>query len=117
MAVERIDYLYLETANWGKAVRFWQALGFRLALDLGHSGRLEPPQGGPGIFLEEVPGRRSLGMQIFLRGPEAPAPGEPALVTKGWHDSHWGTRLLVLSDPDGRTVVVQAYPPAGGRRP
>ena len=108
MAVERIDYLYLETTNWGNAVKFWQALGFQLVLDLGHSGRLEPPAGGPGIFLQEVPEGRPLRVQIFLRGPEAPAPGSPVRVVTAWHDSHWGTRLLELADPDGRTVVVQA---------
>ncbi|HEU5299443.1 MAG TPA: VOC family protein [bacterium] len=115
MAVERIDYLYLETTNWGKAVKFWQTLGFRLVLDLGHSGRLEPVGGGPGIFLEEVPEGRPLRVQIFLRGPEEPAPGAPAQVAREWHDSHWGTRLLELRDPDGRTVVVQAQSARTGR--
>jgi hypothetical protein len=116
MAVERVDYIYLETHNWGKAAKFWQQLGFRLVLDLGHSGRLEPEGGGPGIFLEEVPAGRPLAMQIFLRAPEEAAPQAPAEVVKPWHDSHWGTRLLNLRDPDGRPVTLQAYPPTGASR-
>jgi hypothetical protein len=110
MAAERIDYIYMETHNWGKAARFWQQLGFRLVLDLGRSGRLEPEGGGPGIFLEEVPEGHPLAMQIFLRAGAETIPGAPAEVVQSWHDSHWGTRLLKVRDTDGRGITLQAYP-------
>jgi hypothetical protein len=110
MAAERIDYIYMQTHNWGKAARFWQQLGFRLVLDLGHSGRLEPEGGGPGIFLEEVPEGRPLAMQIFLRAGDETLPEPPAQVVTPWRDSHWGTRLLEVRDPDGRSIVVQVHP-------
>lgn len=109
MGVERIDYVYLETHNWGKAVKFWQQLGFRLALDLGRSGRLEPEGGGPGIFLEEVPADRPLAMQVYLRVVDEMKPESPAEVTRSWHDSHWGSRLMEVRDPDHRTFVLQSY--------
>ncbi len=110
MAVERIDYVYLETHNWGKAVKFWQQLGFRLALDLGRSGRLEPQGGGSGIFLEEVPADRPLAMQVYFRVGDEMKPDLPVQVTRAWHDSHWGTRLMEVRDPDGRIFVLQGVP-------
>ena len=113
MAVEGIDYLYLETRNWGKSVKFWQQLGFELVLDLGSSGRLDPPGGGPGIFLEEVSPETPLAQGVYLRvddpgfRPETPVEtiGEP--IT-----SHWGAGLQIVRDPDGREFILQ-HTPAG----
>jgi len=28
-------------------------------------------------------------------------------LARDWCDSHWGTRLLELRDPDGQTIIVQ----------
>jgi catechol 2,3-dioxygenase-like lactoylglutathione lyase family enzyme len=108
-----IDYIYLETHDWPAAVRFWQALGFRVEMDLGRAGRLAHPAGGAAVFVEEVPADREPAVRVFLKaGAEVrPAAGIPPA---GWHDSHWGTRLLELTDPDGRTVTVQRRP-AGPR--
>ena len=104
-----IDYLYLETHNWGKTVKFWQQLGFSLDLDLGRSGRLIHPDGGA-IFVEEVPTGQPLAVQVYLKAVDGETvPGAPAEITKDWHPSHWGTRLLELRDPDGRTVFVQHH--------
>ena len=108
MKVDGIDYLYFETRNWGKSVKFWQRLGYELVLDLGSSGRLEPVGGGPGIFIEEVSPETPLASGIYLRAsggdfsPEAPVElvGDPVAT-------HWGTRLQIVRDPDGREFVVQ----------
>ena len=54
---EGVEYVYRETHDWGKTVKFWLEFGYELARD--------------------------------------------------WCDSHWGTRLLELRDPDGRTIIVQ----------
>lgn len=103
-----IEYVYLETHNWGKTVKFWQSLGYVLDLDLGSSGRLVHPDGGSAIFVEEVPAAQPLAQQLYLRaaGPDA-RPGAPAEIARDWHASHWGTTLLELRDPDGRTVFLQ----------
>jgi hypothetical protein len=104
-----IAYVYLETHNWGRTVKFWQGLGFRLDLDLGTSGRLVHPDGGPALFVEEMPEDRPLAQQIYLRAEgEERHPDAPAEIARDWHSSHWGTRLLELRDPDGRSVVVQS---------
>jgi hypothetical protein len=103
-----IEYVYLETHNWGKTVSFWQKLGFRLDLDLGRSGRLVHPDGGAAIFVEEVPPTRPLENQLYLRAARPDVhPEAPAELAKDWHSSHWGTRLLELRDPDGRAVILQ----------
>lgn len=99
MKVERIDYVYAETHNWGKSVKFWRDLGFELVLDLGQSGELQPAGGGPGLFVEEVPEDRPLAFQLYLRVDEA---------DDGFEASHWGTMLKEVTDPDGRTIVLQS---------
>jgi hypothetical protein len=105
---EDLEYVYLETHNWGKTVKFWQELGFVLELDLGSSGRLVHREGRAALFIEEVPEDRPLAVQLYLRAAEAGAkPGPPAEVAQDWHASHWGTQLLELRDPDGRTVFLQ----------
>ena len=104
-----IAYLYVETHSFGKAVAFWQRLGFVVDLDLGGSGRLIHPDGGAALFVEEVPETKSPEIQIYLdASTDAVRPERPAEIAQDWHDSHWGTRLLELRDPDARTVVVQS---------
>ena len=103
-----VEYLYLETHNWGKTAKFWLELGFELELDLGTSGRLVHPAGGAALFIEEVPEGHPLAMQIYLRSGSGDAlPGPTAELGRDWYDSHWGTRLLELRDPDGRTTLLQ----------
>lgn len=110
MGVERIDYVYLETHNWGKSVKFWQELGFELTLDLGNAGKLDPSAGGPGIFLEEVPESRDRKFQVYWNVPdEGFSPGAPVEVVSDWEPSHWGSRLMEVRDPDGRIHVLQRW--------
>lgn len=110
-----IEYVYLETHNWGRAVKFWQELGFELDLDLGTSGRLVHPDGGAAIFVEEVPADRAPASQLYLRAARSgDKPRPPAAVVGEWHASHWGTELLELRDPDGRVVILQSGTAAGG---
>ncbi len=112
MTVERIDYVYLETRNFGKAAKFWQKLGFELVLDLGTAGRLEPPGGGVGIHLEEVSPETPLAQGVYLRADTSDFAFEPPVeaVTAAF-DSHWNTRLQVIRDPDGRELILQHYLP------
>lgn len=113
MAVEGIDYLYLETRNWGKSVSFWQTLGFELSLDLGTSGRLDPPGGGPGIWLEEVSPETPLAHGVYLKlGDREFAPQAPIETVGPPVESHWGTRLQTVRDPDGREFILQHGPSA-----
>ncbi len=55
MATEGIEAVFLETRNWGKAAKFFQALGFELEFATDHaSGQLRNGE-GPYVFIAEVP--------------------------------------------------------------
>jgi hypothetical protein len=59
--------------NWGKAARFFQALGFRLEFETDHaSGQLRNGE-GPYVFGAEVPADRRPQLQIVLKAPNADA--------------------------------------------
>jgi hypothetical protein len=60
MAVSGIRSVYVETHDWREALAFWRALGFKLEEDLGRSGTLRAPDGGPYLFIEEVPADQPL---------------------------------------------------------
>lgn len=112
MTVEGIDYVYMQTHDWRKGAQFWLGLGFELVLDLGNAGKLAPPGGGAGVWLEEVPVETPLSQGVYLTvaDPDFRPPvgmvGEPV-------DSHWGTRLITVRDPDGREFILQHTPPRG----
>jgi hypothetical protein len=55
MTTKGIEAMFLETHNWGKAVKFWQELGFELEFSTDHgSGQLRNGD-GPYLFIAEVP--------------------------------------------------------------
>ncbi len=113
MKVDGIEYIYLETRNFGKAAKFWQQLGFELVLDLGTAGRLEPPGGGAGIFLEEVSPETPLASGVYLRATSPEFDAEPPVEKIGdAFSSHWNTELQIIRDPDGREFILQHTPAA-----
>ena len=55
MTTDGIEAVVLETHNWGKAVKFLQALGYQLEFETDHnSGQLRNGD-GPYVFVAEVP--------------------------------------------------------------
>ena len=73
MATEGIEAVFLETHNWGKAAKFFQALGFELEFATDHaSGQLRNGD-GPYVFIAEVPGDQEPGVRIVLKVPDADA--------------------------------------------
>lgn len=103
-----IHHIYVETHNWGKSVAFWKALGFTLDEDRGTSGLLRPRDGGPYVYLAEVPVSQAPAMQLYLSARAAVAPGHPVEVVAPFADTHWGTREMAIRDPDGRTLKLEA---------
>ena len=68
--------MFLETHNWGKAAKFFQALGYRLEFATDHnSGQLRNGD-GPYVFIAEVPEDRELHTQIVFKvaGRDASSP-------------------------------------------
>lgn len=106
--IDGIHHIHLETHNWGKSVAFWLALGYELAEDFGGSGILRPSGAGqPYLYLEEVSPDASPGMDLYLNATQEFAPASPVRAGD-WHDSHWETRLLDVTDPDGRVFTLQS---------
>jgi hypothetical protein len=111
MTTEGIEAVFLETHNWGRAAKFFQALGYQLEFATDHnSGQLRNGS-GPYIFIAEIPEDRTPGMQLVLRVPDADtATFDPIVdVVTPFADTHWGTREMTVRDPDGRTWSLQAH--------
>src|SRR4051794_35443531 len=104
MQTERIEALYLTTHNWGKAAKFFQALGFTLEFETDHNSGQFRNGDGPYVFIAEVPPNESPSVQVVLRLPnEAAFRPEPSVqVATPFEDTHWGTREMTVRDPDGR---------------
>ena len=110
MTTEGIEAVFLETHNWGKAVKFWQELGFELEFSTDHgSGQLRNGD-GPYLFIAEVPERKEPQVQVVLKVPDADAfrPGPVVEVVTPFEDTHYGTREMTVRDPDGRLWSLQA---------
>ena len=72
-----ITYIFLETHNWGKTVKYWQQMGYTVDLDLGSSGRMVNAAGGPALFITEMPEGHELTTQIAIRTDEEGWKPEP----------------------------------------
>ncbi|WP_019929035.1 glyoxalase/bleomycin resistance/extradiol dioxygenase family protein [Nocardia sp. BMG111209] len=110
MTTDGIEAVFLTTHNWGKAAKFFQALGFRLDFDTGHnSGQLRAAQ-GPYVFVAEVPEDRPAEAQLVLKVADADAfrPDPAVEVVTEFADTHFGTREMTVRDPDGRLWSIQA---------
>ncbi len=110
MATDGIEAVFLETHNWGKAAKFFQALGFTLEFETDHhSGRLRSGD-GPYLFVAEIPENRPPGIQVVLKVADADAvrPDPAVEVVTPFEDTHWGTRDMTVRDPDGRVWRLQA---------
>jgi catechol 2,3-dioxygenase-like lactoylglutathione lyase family enzyme len=103
------DHVYLETHNWDRAVAFWQRLGFEVEFATDHgSGTLRNPAGGPTIFLAEQPMQDPLATELYLgagAGYQAPVGVE---VVSDFQPTHWGTKVMVIQDPDGHRFRIEA---------
>ena len=110
MTTEGIEAVFLETHNWGKAAKFFQGLGFELEFATDHnSGQLRHGD-GPYLFIAEVPASRDPQAHIVLGVADENAfqPDATVHVVTPFEDTHWGTRLMTVRDPDGREWKLQA---------
>src|SRR6187551_267286 len=63
---EGIGAVFLETHNWGRSAKFFQALGFTLELETGHGSGLLRNGDGAYVFVAEIPEDRAPGLQVML---------------------------------------------------
>jgi len=107
---EGIEAVFLTTHNWGKASKFFQALGFTLEFETDHqSGQLRKGA-GPYLFIAEVPENDPPEAQVVIRVPDENGFSAAAgvEVVTPFEDTHWGTREMTVRDPDGRIWRLQA---------
>jgi hypothetical protein len=110
VSTEGIEAVFVETHNWGKAAKFFQGLGFRLEFETDHqSGQLRNGD-GPYVFVAEVPPDQDARVQLVLKvADEAAFRAEPGVeVVTTWAGTHYGTREMIVRDPDGRLWNLQA---------
>ena len=120
MTTEGIEAVVLETHNWGKAAKFFQSLGFELEFETDHhSGQLVHPSGGPFLFVAERPESHPLQTHPIVRVPDSTAfePPPSAPVDQPFTAQHWEVVEMLVRDPDGRQVSLQAPLPEGVEAP
>ncbi len=112
MTTTGIEAVYLETHNWGKAARFFQALGFQLEFATDHNSGMLRNGDGPYVFVAEVPPDRPTQLQVVLSVPDADAFQADAAVdvVAPFAPTHYNTREMTVRDPDGRLWTLQAPP-------
>jgi hypothetical protein len=110
MTTTGIETIYLESHNWGKTAKFFQALGFELEFETGHaSGQLRNGE-GPYVFVAEVPEDHAPTTQVVLKAATAETPDlDPSIgIVSPFADPHFRSREMVVRDPDGRLWTLQA---------
>lgn len=111
MTTKGIEGLLIETHNWGKTVAFWKALGYELEFETDHhSGQLRHPAGGPYLFIAERPATHVLQVMLGIGIASAAGftPPSTGTVTQPFAETHWGTQQMLVADPDGRVIGVEA---------
>jgi uncharacterized glyoxalase superfamily protein PhnB len=110
MATEGIEAVFLETHNWGKTAKFFQALGFELEFSTDHNSGQFRSGDGPYVFIAEVPEDAETTIQVALTVPDEDAfrPDPVVEVVTPFQDTHYGTREMTVRDPDGRIWNLQA---------
>jgi hypothetical protein len=119
MKTKGINEILIETHNWGSMVAFWQDLGYELEFETDHhSGRLRHPSGGPSLFVAERP--RDHALQVVLGVAVAHAarftPPHSGTVVRKFEKQHWPALQMLLADPDGRQLAVEAPLPSTEKR-
>jgi hypothetical protein len=98
-----VHRLYRETADWDDGVVFWRHLGFSFGEQWGserhRSGTLSSGAARI-VFAEVAPGSRP-SQATFVSAANLDALAHN--IEEPIADTHWGTRMVSVTDPDGRT--------------
>ncbi len=119
MSSNGIEGLFIETHNWGKTVAFWKSLGYDVEFETDHhSGMMRHPHGGPYLFIAERPPGQVLTVQPVIAVDDAVrfTPPSAGTVVRPFEAQHWQVLEMLLDDPDGRRLSVQAPLPAAKTR-
>ena len=98
-----LHHLYRETRRWTESVGFWSRLGFSFEQQWGS----EPHRAGAlvsgtaRVVLAEVTPETEPSEATFLETSDIDAVSHATATAIV--DTHWGTRMVSVTDPDGRT--------------
>lgn len=111
MSTDGIEAVFLETHNWGRSAKFFQALGFQLDVSTGDGSGVLRNGEGPYLVLVEIPGDRTPQTQLALTVSDVDGvAADPAIeVVTPFQPTHYGTREMTVRDPDGRVWSLQAH--------
>jgi hypothetical protein len=118
MKTKGITDILIETHNWGSTVAFWRDLGYEVEFETDHqSGRLRHPGGGPSLFVAERPQDHTLQVVLGVAVANAAKFRAPhsGSVLRPFEKQHWPALQMLLADPDGRPLAVEA--PLGATKP
>jgi uncharacterized glyoxalase superfamily protein PhnB len=110
MTTEGVEAIYLETHNWGKAAKFFQALGYEIDFATDHnSGQLRNGD-SPWLFIAEVSESQEPRTQVVFKVPDADKfeAEDIVEVVTPFEETHYGTREMTVRDPDGRMWTLSA---------
>jgi catechol 2,3-dioxygenase-like lactoylglutathione lyase family enzyme len=109
MGIERIGHIYAETTQWEASTSFWHGLGFSFVERWGseghRAGRLE--NGSATVVLAEVKSDPAFNVFFEVTDIADLDLGADVIVTTALEDTHWGTRWMRVTDPDGRTFSLE----------
>ncbi len=80
-----------------------------MEFETGHgSGMLRHPCGGPAVFIAEQSIEDPLATEMYLgAGADYEIPAGVEVVSP-FTETHWGTKVMVIQDPDGHRYRIQA---------
>ena len=119
MKTKGLNGILIETHNWGATVAFWRDLGYALEFETDHhSGRLRHPSGGPYIFVAERPKSHALRVVLGVAVADAArfTPPRSGKVVQPFERQHWPALQMLLADPDGRELAVEAPLPRAKKK-
>jgi hypothetical protein len=111
MKTKGITEILIETHNWGSTVAFWRDLGYELEFETDHhSGRLRHPRGGSSIFVAERLHDHTLQVVLGVGVADAAqfSPPRSGTVVRPFEQQHWPALQMLLADPEGRQLAVEA---------
>lgn len=102
-----LDHLYRETHHWDASVAWWERLGFSFDEQWGdephRAGRLV--NGTTTVVLAETSPDQHARASVFLATGDLDAVSQVTGVAIT--ETHWGTTMVSLTDPDGRTYNIE----------
>ncbi|MFC0436330.1 VOC family protein [Kutzneria buriramensis] len=109
MSTNGIGAVFVTTHNWGRTAKFFQAMGYELDFETDHnSGQLRNGD-GPYVFVAEVPNQEPSTRLVLMVDDEEKVELDPGVeVVTPFEDTHYGTREMVVRDPDGRDWTLLA---------